>query len=147
MRIDGKWHLCPDGTLRPVVVAEVAEGIAADGSWHQFRMLVDTGADRTVFSADVFRDLGFPGTVAMQQLAGIGGEAESVTVDTSFHLTRENGTSVLITGPFAAFTDPKSLDMSILGRDLTNHFAVIVDRPQDVVCLLGQRHRYVVVEA
>jgi hypothetical protein len=32
--------------------------------------------------------------------------------------------------------------MSVLGRDITDLFAVIVDRVHDVVCLLGQRHRY-----
>jgi len=39
-------------------------------------------------------------------------------------------------------TDPASLDMSVLGRDILNLFAVIVDRPQDVVCLLTQDHVY-----
>jgi hypothetical protein len=34
--------------------------------------------------------------------------------------------------------------MCVVGRDITNLFAVVVDRPQDVVCLIGQRHRYVI---
>jgi hypothetical protein len=36
--------------------------------------------------------------------------------------------------------------MSVLGRDITNLFAVIVDRPRDFVGLLGQRHQYVIHE-
>ena len=48
-------------------------------------------------------------------------------------------------GQFTAVTDPETLDMSVLGRNITSLFAVIVDRPGDVVCLIGQRHRYVVV--
>ncbi len=32
--------------------------------------------------------------------------------------------------------------MSVLGRDITDLFAAIVDRPGNVVCLLGQNHRY-----
>jgi hypothetical protein len=32
--------------------------------------------------------------------------------------------------------------VSVLGRDVTGRFAVIVDRPGSVVCLLGQRHGY-----
>jgi hypothetical protein len=32
--------------------------------------------------------------------------------------------------------------MSILGRDITNQFALIIDRPRDLVCLLGPGHRY-----
>jgi len=35
--------------------------------------------------------------------------------------------------------------MSVLGRDILDLFAVIVDRPGDVVCLVGQRHRYQIV--
>jgi hypothetical protein len=34
--------------------------------------------------------------------------------------------------------------MSVLGRDITNLFGVIVDRPGDVVCLVGQGHRYLI---
>ena len=37
--------------------------------------------------------------------------------------------------------------MSVLGRDITNLLAVIIDRPHDVICLLGQRHRYMITEA
>ncbi|MBI2808427.1 MAG: hypothetical protein HYX68_25860 [Planctomycetes bacterium] len=61
-------------------------------------------------------------------------------------MKRSDGTSVSLHGEFAAFTDPAALDMSVLGRDITNLFAAIVDRPRDVVCLLGQKHRYVIVE-
>jgi hypothetical protein len=34
--------------------------------------------------------------------------------------------------------------MSVLGRDITNLFAVIVDRPGDAVCLVGQGHLYLI---
>ena len=34
--------------------------------------------------------------------------------------------------------------MSVLGRDIMQMFAVIVDRPDDVVSLVGQQHRYVI---
>jgi hypothetical protein len=32
--------------------------------------------------------------------------------------------------------------MSVLGRDISNLFALIVDRPRDLVCLLGSGHHY-----
>jgi hypothetical protein len=35
--------------------------------------------------------------------------------------------------------------MSVPGRDITNLFALIVNRPQDVVCLVGHGHRYLIV--
>lgn len=32
--------------------------------------------------------------------------------------------------------------MSVLGRDITNLFALIIDRPQDIVCMIAHLHRY-----
>jgi hypothetical protein len=49
---------------------------------------------------------------------------------------------VVFRGLYVAVTELEALDISVLGRDITNLFAVIVDRLHDVVCLLGQRHRY-----
>jgi hypothetical protein len=34
----------------------------------------------------------------------------------------------------------------VLGRDITRLFAVIIDQPGDIVCLLGQRHQYTIVQ-
>ena len=45
MRIDGKWLLCDDDVVRPVISGEI---LAASGSWEWVEFLVDTGADRTV---------------------------------------------------------------------------------------------------
>ena len=42
----------------------------------------------------------------------------------------------------AACTQQEALDMSVLGCDILEMFAVIVDRSHDLVCLLGARHRY-----
>ncbi len=143
MRIDGSWRLCEDGIVRPVIRAEAR---TAAGKWLPFDMLVDIGADRTVFSAAHFQALGFAPTPAKERLEGVGGHAESVVFGTEIRMIRETGLPIIFEGQFAAFTDPKALDMNVLGRDLTNLFAVIVDRPQDVVCLLGGNHRYVVVD-
>jgi len=49
-------------------------------------------------------------------------------------------------GQYAAVTDLEILDMGVLGRDITRLFAVIIDQPGDVVCLLGQRHQYTIVQ-
>jgi len=43
-----------------------------------------------------------------------------------------------------AVTAVDALDINVLGRDITGLFSVIVDQPGDVVCLLGQRHRYTI---
>ncbi len=143
MQIRGIWLVCDDGIVRPVIHGEV---LAADGSWAQTPFLVDTAADRTAFSADILEALQLPRQAAPAALGGVGGGADSVVVETQVQLPPENGDKVVLRGSFAAFTSPAALDMSVLGRDVTIFFAVIVDRPGDVVCLLGQRHRYVITE-
>jgi hypothetical protein len=59
-------------------------------------------------------------------------------------LSREEDGKVVFRGQYAAVTELEVLDMSVLGRDVTGLFALIVDRPGNVVCLLGQRHRYTI---
>jgi len=54
------------------------------------------------------------------------------------------GTKILFRGQFAAFTNLESLDICLLDRDIARLFAVIVNRPADVVCLIRKPHRYVI---
>jgi hypothetical protein len=144
MLIAGTRHECDDGVNRPVIRGEV---LSSDGTWLKARFLVDTAADRTVFSADLWSALRLPPVVCPDRLAGVGGEAASVVVETQIRLAQPNQSIVFLRGQYAAVTELASLDMSILGRDITNLFAVIVDRPGDFVGLVGQWHRYVVQEA
>lgn len=143
MVISGVWHQCDDGVVRPIIHAEVRVN---DGSWIKAPLLLDTGADRTVFSADVLAALGLPFMGAAERIGGIGGIVESVVIETQIRLTRENAGKVLFRGQYAGVTEVGALDISVVGRDLTNFFVVIVDWPQQVVCLLGQRHRYAVTQ-
>lgn len=141
--ISGVWHLCDDGMIRPVVPAEV---LAGDGSWVKALFLLDTGADRTVFSADILTALRLPSLLTQDRIGGIGGEIMSVNIETRIRLTRENNAKVILRGQYAGVTETKALDMSVLGRDVINLFAVIVDWPQQVICLLGQRHVYTILQ-
>ena len=52
MRINGTWHTCDDGELRPVLLGAM---IAADSRWLSVPFLVDTGADRTVIYCVISR--------------------------------------------------------------------------------------------
>jgi len=144
MRFDGEWLLCADGLLRPVVRGEVHCG---DAVWKSVKFQIDTGADRTVFHAATLALLRQEQIQATQLLGGVGGSVNSVLVDSQIRLSAADGKSLTINARFAAFTDPEALDMSVLGRDITNLFALIVDRPGDVVCLLSQQHRYVIQTA
>jgi hypothetical protein len=141
MRVDGFWLLCDDGITRPVVRSDVQ---AADGTRIRTKFLVDSGADRTVLSEDLFRELGLSPITSELHLEGVGGRTDSVIVETCIRLDRDNHLPISIRGPFAAFTDQATLDMCVLGRDITNLFSLIVDKPQDIVCLLGAGHRYTI---
>lgn len=141
MRIDGEWLLCDDGVVRPVIRGEI---LAGDGTWKPAEFLVDTGADRTVFSAPVMASLGFPSVMTRGRLGGVGDVVDSIIVETQVRLTRELAGKVVLRGQYAAVTAVEALDISVLGRDIAGLFAVVVDRPGNLVCLLGQRHRYTI---
>lgn len=127
MQINGEWVLFSDGIERPVIRGEA---LASDGSWVPVPFLVDTGADRTVFSAGILALLHCQPGVAQERLSGLGGVVTSIIVATQIRLTREDTGKVVFRSQFAAVTDMEALDISVLGRDLTSLFAVIVDRPR-----------------
>lgn len=139
MLISGEWFLFPDDIFRPVVRGEVLSGL---GSWIPVPFLLDTGADRTVLTAATLSRLALPSLDANEMIGGLGGVVDSITVETRIQFIRETGALVSFRGRFAAVTDASVLDISVLGRDITDNFAVIVDRPQDAIHLLSQRHRY-----
>ena len=62
--------------------------------------------------------------------------------DTRIRLQNEAGSPIEFRGRYAALRDPNALVRGVLGRDVTDVFTVIVDRPGDRVCLVGQRHTY-----
>lgn len=66
-------------------------------------------------------------------------------IETRIRLTRGNNGKVMFRGQYAAITAVEALDMSVLGRDVTNLFAVIIDWLQRFVCLLGQQHQYTII--
>jgi len=134
--------MCDDGIIRPVIHAEIQ---ASDGAWVKAPLLLDTGADRTVFSTDILQALRLQPIVAENRLGGVGGVAHAIIVATRMRLSRENNGKVMFRGQYAAITEAEALDMSVLGRDVTNLFAIIVDWPQRVVCLVGQRHQYTIM--
>ncbi len=138
MLVPGRWFLCADLVSRPIVELNVA---TAGDDWLAAKFLLDSGADRTVFSNELRCQLGIA-SAENHELGGVGGHTRAELLRTKLRLNCDDGTVVTINGEFAAFTQDEALDMSVLGRDVMNLFAVIVDRPGDAVCLLGQRHRY-----
>jgi hypothetical protein len=120
------------------------EVLASDGSWLPVELLVDVGADRSVFTAGVLATLALQQLPSPHQLGGVGGAAPTVSVATQLRLPLDGGASIKFQGTFAAFTEAEALDTCVLGRDVTNLFAVIIDPPGDVVCMIGHGHRYTI---
>jgi hypothetical protein len=145
MRIVGEWKASDDGVTRLTIMAKVR---CADGTLSADRFLVDSGADRTVFSTRLLEVLDFPlfADSGASILQGVGGIGESVVVNTVLILSRDEGGDVSMRGEFAAFTDPSATDMSILGRDVLNHFDLILSRRRNEVLLLAPNHEYRVVQ-
>ncbi len=143
MRINGEWLLSDDSVVRPIIRGRVQN---STGEYVVAEFLLDIGADRTVLNADILAQLGLPLLETKESLSGLGGETNSVEIETRLLLTRDNGTLVVFNSRWAAVTEPTALDLSVLGRDLTDLFAVIIDRPQQIVCLLRDRHRYTIVQ-
>jgi hypothetical protein len=141
MRIEGEWCLCNDGAARPAVRTRVP-GI--DGALHRHVFLVDSCADRTVLSPDLLEIRGLPTTPAPEGmfLEGITGECAFVLVRTVIELTCNGGGLANLCGEFATFTDPSATDLSILGRDIPNHFDVTLSRRCNDVFLLACNHQY-----
>jgi len=144
MQINGEWYLGDDGMVRPTIRGEI---LAGSGFWVPAPFLVDTGADRTVFSAVILADLRLQQLTTGDRLGGVGGLVNSVVVETQIRLYRETGGTVVFRGQYAAVTEVEALDISVLGRDITGLFAVIVDQPGNIVCLLGQHHRYTIEQS
>ena len=141
MRFDGEWLECDDGIVRPVIRAEILAGV---GVWRAIEFLVDTGADRTVLSANILEALNLRVVEPQNRIGGVGGLVDSVEVRTQIRLTRDDGQRAVFRGDYAACTHHEALDMSVLGRDLLEMFAVIVDRRAEIVAIVGGQHRYTI---
>jgi hypothetical protein len=141
MRIVGEWLVCDDAMTRPAIRALVQ---AVDGSLQRGLFLIDSCADRTVLGSGLSDTLGFPNTPAPEGmiLKGISGVCEFVVVKPVIELSCDDGGRANMRGEFAAFTDPSATDLSILGRDILDHFDVILSRRRDEVLLLALDHQY-----
>jgi hypothetical protein len=81
------------------------------------------------------------------RLQGVSGDCGFVVVQTVICLPCDDGSEANMKGQFAAFTDTAASDLSILGRDILNHFDVILGRNFGEVLLLIPPHHYRVLPA
>jgi hypothetical protein len=141
MVIAGEWLTCEDGITRPVILAKVLGG---GGQYHADNFLVDSGADRTVLSAELLSKLEALTNRPKPDfsLHGVGGESNSVPIKSVLEFERQDGKPARVRGEFAAFTDPEATDFSILGRDVLDNFDVILSRTRGEVLFLAGNHKY-----
>ena len=135
MRVNGEWLMCDDGEIRPVVRGQVR---VTDDLSLEVPFLLDAGADRTVFSARYLYLLQALEVIEFEpvNLSGVGGQVNTIPIETSLSFNRDNGRPVAVRGAFRVFTEIESADLSVLGRDQTNNFSVIYDYPGRTVALL-----------
>jgi Aspartyl protease len=107
MQINGEWLLCDDGIVRPVIRGEI---LTNERLWQPAEFLVDTGADRTVFSAATLSKLGLQPIISQERLGGLGGLVDAVVVETQLQLTRETVSQVVFRSQYAAVTAIEALD-------------------------------------
>jgi predicted aspartyl protease len=143
MEIKGEWQFCEDGVVRPVMLGRFE---SSNGEWVNAELLIDTGADRTVLNTEVLQKLGIDPLETEEGISGLGGVTDAVVIQSKLQLFRETGAPVTFHSHFTAVTDPTALDLCVLGRDILDLFALIVDRPGNLVCLLSQRHRYEIIQ-
>lgn len=141
MLVTGEWQLRDDGVMRPIVRAKVL-GVAGNLIPENFP--IDSGADRTVFSATLLAQLQLPAKSAQPgvTLSGIGGTSEFVLATTVVEFSRDEGGPVRVRGEFAGFTDPTATDLSVLGRDVLDNFDLLISRRRNEILLLAPRHQY-----
>jgi hypothetical protein len=141
MVIAGNWRLFDDGITRPIVRAKVVGG---DGTPRGENFLIDSGADRSVFSAALLQRLGLPARNVQPNftLSGIGGTSECVLVTTVMEFIRDGGGSVRVRGEFAGFIDPTATALSVLGRDVLDNFDLVLGRRRNEILLLAPNRQY-----
>ncbi len=105
------------------------------------RFLVDTGADRTLvvpadYETDGFRYSDFR-TFQASDSTGYGGELAGRLVGAKILLRHDNGTYQQIAIEVEVARPVRAIERlpSILGRDVTDLFRLVVDRSVNLVCL------------
>ena len=143
MVIGGVWRLEEDGVTRPIIEVEVA---ASAGTPINEWFLVDTGADCTVFTSRLLAKLALhpEATQAGSLLQGLGGDSDSVTVQSTLAFQTMDGKRIAVRGTFTAAIGATTLDMSILGRDVLANFDVVISRRRNEVLLVAGNHGYAV---
>jgi predicted aspartyl protease len=132
MRVNGEWRETATTLPRPYLRAFME---AQDGSWVECLFLVDTGADRTLVTADVARRLWHPTLPSTRTVMGIGGVVDTHEVLTRVRFVGAAGEVFNIAGSYGVFLDELNTEC-ILGYDVLHRFTVIFEKRTNTILLL-----------
>lgn len=139
MLLSGSWLLFPGLGLVPVVRLDVAQ---RDGTWQFVPFLIDSGAETTVVTPLVFRTMQFLSQPTQAHVAGVAGAVPALNVETRLRVRVGEEERFVFQIAVRMIQSEDAVDVCLLGRDVLNHFSLIIDRPQESVLLLRGPHRY-----
>lgn len=135
MFIWGRYFQTERGAFEPRVRIYLP---TATGRWHPFRFLIDSGSDRTFLPPDCANTLRIDlSTLRMTDDAGGVGSGRLVyyKLDPEIRfLMGQRMRPVQVT--IGIFRDEGLLDPPVLGCDVLDQFALVLDRSRDLVALL-----------
>lgn len=133
------------GILRPYISGFVYSSM---GVWLEYAFLVDSGADVTFLHYGCLDELGIDTSnlEVYDDVGGVGGK-DVPYIKFSSKLQFISGEDVKVfEGDINIFLDPHATDVPLLGRDVLDHFAVLLDCNRSQVLLLDEMAKYRVNE-
>ena len=136
--ISGYFRLDDNGIMRPYIDLDVDFHAPLNGRI-RISFVVDTGADRTLLSAHVARDLERRFNFDIRSLrldsplGGIGGQVDTRSLDVT--LSQDRFWIAMPVSVIDAFPGPNTAP-SLLGRDMLDYFALFIERRTHSVFLL-----------
>lgn len=103
--------------------------------------LIDSGADRTIITAEVAEWVGADFSPLDFAVHGVVSSVPTAKVGVNLKIERDDGGEAEIRGPLVACTEPGVIDECILGRDVLGNFCLVLHERNDLICLLAGNHR------
>ncbi len=130
--------LCADGFERPVIDGDL---LLPDRQQVPVPFLLDTGADFTLLSHSVLSTLAtYVRPREAPHVSSIAGNAPIVFLEVDLLLTTTEGRQLQFYGPVQALATPWNLELSVLGRDVIDHFDLAYSRTRHLLALLTAPH-------
>lgn len=130
----------PYNPLAPFVKASIR---TVEDQWIEVSFLIDLGADSTYLPAKYAKKLGLQlnGAETSDNVTGVGGQRTEYVPFTTHLKFERAGDRKTFDLEIGVFTREESLDVPLLGRDVTNFFTVLCDFRANLVWLVDEEPR------